>query len=388
MSFVKNFILPTSLLAGTVIGAGIFSLPYVFSQAGIGLGFIFLMIFGAVYIFVHLMYADLVIKNGEQHRFAGLARIYFGKISYGLSVVMTIVEMFFVLTIYLILSSSFISLVAPQLPAIYNVILFWWLGSIIIFSGTRKIAFFETLAVGGILVAIALVAYLGAPHFFQKPFIFASHQPIFWLLPFGALLFSINGRPAIPSLIHYFRKNGLNVELSKRAIVWGTIIPIFAYGTYVVGALGISKFVSQDSISGIIGGISSPLLIIVLAMLGILSLISSYFSIGLDVYSSLQQDVKFSKIFSMFLVIIFPLTIYFMNLGGFIAMVEIAGGIFIGLEGILILAMWGKMKKGLTEIGSTKKMLMSWDVRWLKYFLYGIFMVSIGYTIAAKIFNF
>lgn len=386
MGIYKSFVLPTSLLAGTIIGAGIFSLPYVFIQAGVGLSFIFLAVFGLVYAAIHLMYGDLVIKNGDEHRFAGLAKIYFGKLGYRLSVLITVVEMFFVLTIYLVLSSSFISLVAPNLPAVYQVVIFWWIGSIIVFSGTKRVAFFELLAIIGILAAIVTVAWLGLPHFFEKSFVFSSSSRALWLLPFGALLFAISGRPAIPSVIHYFRRIGVSLEKSKSPIIWGTLIPVIAYGAFVAGALGLSGTVTPDAITGIVKAISSPAIVATLAVLGILSLISSYFAIGLDVFYSLQLDLKFSKKFSVFLVILLPLFIYFLDLGSFIVLVEIAGGLFIGLEGIMILAMWSKMKKGLSQTGVSGPGMISLKSPVLKIFLYLVFGTSIAYALYSQIF--
>ena len=67
----KNFILPAGLLAETIIGAGMFALPYVFQKSGIGLGLFYLFFFGLVSILIHLMYADIILRTSENHRFAG-----------------------------------------------------------------------------------------------------------------------------------------------------------------------------------------------------------------------------------------------------------------------------------------------------------------------------
>jgi amino acid permease len=387
MKAFREFILPTSILAGTIIGAGIFSLPYVFLHAGTGLSFFFLALFGLIYSIVHLMYADIVIKNGNVHRFAGLAKIYFGYFGYWFSILMTIVEMFFVLAIYLILSSSFVSLIFPVVPVAFQVIIFWWLGSLIIFSGTKKIAVFEYLAVLAIMVAVAVVVWKGFPGFFEKPFIFASDSWASWLLPFGALLFSLSGRPSIPTVTHYCEKNGLSAGYSKRAIIWGTIVPILVYGLFVIGASGISKVITSDSITGIVSSLSSVSLVVSLAVLGSVSLISSYFAVGLDVVNSLKYDLNFSPKFAAFLVILLPLMIYFSNIGGFIALVEIAGGIFVGLEGIFIVAMWSKMKKGLDEAGIVRKTFIPYLSGFVRFCLYSIFGISIAYVLMTIVFK-
>ena len=39
----SQFIFPTSLLAGTIIGAGMFALPYLFEKSGIILGLLYLI---------------------------------------------------------------------------------------------------------------------------------------------------------------------------------------------------------------------------------------------------------------------------------------------------------------------------------------------------------
>ena len=87
----------------------------------------------------------------------------------------------------------------------------------------------------------------------------------------------------------------------------------------------------------------------------------------------------------MFLVILLPLFIYFLDLGSFIVLIEIAGGIFIGLEGILILAMWGKMRKEagimINEFG---KGLIKRMPNVFIYGLYTVFGVSIIYVIFEK----
>ena len=89
----------------------------------------------------------------------------------------------------------------------------------------------------------------------------------------------------------------------------------------------------------------------------------------------------------MFLVILLPLFIYFLDLGSFIVLIEIAGGIFIGLEGILILAMWGKMKRGLSQAGLSEPGMISLKSPVLKIFLYAVFSVSIFYVLASQIFD-
>ncbi|HNU96444.1 MAG TPA: aromatic amino acid transport family protein [Candidatus Paceibacterota bacterium] len=376
MKIFREFILPTSFLSGTIIGAGIFSLPYFFIKAGVGLGFAALGVWTLVFIIIHLMYGDLVLRHGDGHRFAGYARIYFGRLGYWISIIMTVVEMFFVLTIYLLLSSSFVSLLMPSSSVIAQVIVFWGVGTLIIFSGTKRVALFEFIAIAGILAAIVLIAWFGLPGFFQKTFEFASSQPVSWLVVFGPLIFALNGRPAIPSVMHYFKRIGKEEKKSKSSIIWGTVVSAFVYAVFVVGVLGATKTVTPDSVSGLIGIFPTWTILSVFGVLGILSLLSSYFSIGLDVKHSLQLDINFPNYIASILVVLIPILIYLINPGSFISLIEIAGGFFIGLEGIMILMMWRKAKK-IAPTVFVKKInpIFYWGMM-------AAFVLSMGYVLA------
>lgn len=375
MDFWKEKIVPSSLLAGTIIGAGIFSLPFVFVKAGIATSFLLLAIFTLAFIVIHLMYADVIKREGDHHRFAGFAKIYFGRLGYWLSILMTIVEMFFVLAIYLILASSFSNLIFPQIPEVQKVLVFWVVGSIIIFSGTKKLAFSEFLATLGIFLSIAVIIYLGTKSFSPKNFSLLSSDWKYWILPFGPLLFALNGRPAIPSVIHYFKRIGKNIVDSKKAVIIGTIVPGIIYTLFVIGILGISPNPSENTISSIINLIPLWAKIIIIGFLGIFSLLSSYFSIGLDLKNSINFDLKYPKMISGILVLFLPLLIYLLNPGGFIYLIEIAGGVFIGLEGIFILLMWKKGSKKEPPVFFKNKS------PFIFYPLLAIFIISLVYVV-------
>ncbi len=376
----KKFIFPVSLLSGTIIGAGIFSLPFIFSCSGVLTSFVFLIVLCFAFIFIHLIYADIVLKNGTQHRFAGYAKIYFGQLGNFVGIIMTILQGFLVLSIYLLLSSSFFSSVLPSFNPLWGVLLFWLIGSIICSSGTKKITFFEFLSVLGILSVILVLCYLGFDKFFNHSLNLISSNWKFWLLPFGALLFSLSGRPSIPSLVHYFEKINPNAQESKkeirRAIVWGTIMPAIVYGIFIISILGLSPVPSPDTFTGIMSVIPSWVLM-GLGALGLISLISSYFAIGVDLKHSLQFDLGLSRISSLTFIFFIPPFLYYMKIGGLISLIEIAGGIFIGLESLMILLMWRKSRK----IFGSKNSLIKENVKIIFWFLFSIFIIGVCYAI-------
>ncbi|MBI5306129.1 hypothetical protein HZB04_00860 [Candidatus Wolfebacteria bacterium] len=150
----SQLVFPASLLATTIIGAGMFALPYLFNKAGIVIGLFYLFFFSAVFALIHLMYADIIVRTPENKRFSGYTKIYLGRLGHWSSIFMTIFGALLVLTIYLILSVSFVKLILPAVPDIYIILIFWFLGSLAIFFSINE------LAVSDFFIFLAMVALI------------------------------------------------------------------------------------------------------------------------------------------------------------------------------------------------------------------------------------
>ena len=66
----KQFLYATTVLVGTIVGVGIFGLPYVASQSRFIVGLFFLLLLGVIVTLIHLLYAEVVLKTKEKHRLA------------------------------------------------------------------------------------------------------------------------------------------------------------------------------------------------------------------------------------------------------------------------------------------------------------------------------
>ncbi len=206
----KELILPAGLLASLIIGAGMFSLPYLFVKAGILTGIFYLIIFAAVFSAIHLMYAEIIRKTPGEHRFVGFADIYMGRTGFWLSLLATALGLFLVLTVYLILSSSFFRLILPELPISTAILIFWTMGTVPIFMEIKKMANLEFFLVLGMIFIILTIFFLGV----SSPTFSVSGIPKvslggFFLL-YGPALFALSGRSAISSIREYFKKNNID----------------------------------------------------------------------------------------------------------------------------------------------------------------------------------
>lgn len=339
------------ILAATIIGSGVFALPYVASRAGLLTAFFYLAVFGALFSLMHLMYADIIIRTKENHRFAGYARIYLGNAAEWLAIIATIIGMIFTLTVELVLAVSFINFFAPHLPEFAKLFFMWGVGSLAVFLQVNKLAFSEILMTGGIILitfVIVIYGFSGPGHLLSTPLVSLPYL----LVPFGAVLFALDGRPAIPAVMGYFRNNGEPQTKARAAILFGTAIPAIVYALFVLGVLWITGSPSPDTISGL-GAILPRWLTALLGILGALAIFSTYIVIGRDVKKSLVYDLRFPDFLAALVVVIAPLLIYFLGFREFIALVGLVGGIFIGLEQIFVLLMWRKVSK----IPSSEKIL-------------------------------
>jgi len=215
----KSFILPSAFLAAMIIGAGVFALPFIFSVAGLPVGFFYLAFFGTVFAVIHLLYADIIFRtSGERHRFVGYAKIYLGKAGFFVSVFTTAIGLVLALTIYLVLSASFLNLVFPAIDAFQAILIFWLAASSFIFLKIENLANSEVLVAASML-AIIFVVFLFGWFSGEANIAYAEINYAYFLLPFGPVLFALAGRPAISFIVDYFDQHKSFVENPLKPLV-------------------------------------------------------------------------------------------------------------------------------------------------------------------------
>lgn len=334
-------LLAVSLLASTIIGAGIFSLPYVFGKIGIGIGAAYLLFFALLYTAVHGAYARILETEPMPHQFSFFLEKYFGRIWGRLAGYAMLAELFLVLTAYLILSPFFIEAAfgfggAPALLA------FWAVGSLFFFVRVRTLGFADVLGIGAILGVVALVVWFGSDSSAAVPFSRAfSFFP--FLLPFGPILFSLSGRPAIGKIVEEKRNALARGEPFSlmRVITFGTVIPAIIYFLFVFGILRLNPGVSPevlDSLGALPQWVRGSL-----GFLGIVAIWTSYFMVGANARDTMREDMRVSSRWSAALVLFLPPFLYFAGLRHFLEVVSFIGGTLLALEGICILLLWKRV---------------------------------------------
>ncbi len=337
----REILFPAGLMAALIMGAGIFSLPYLFAAAGFWTGVSYLVIFGISASLIHLMYSEIIKRTPGDHRFVGYAKVRLGNWASILSFFTTLLGIILVLLIYLVLSVKFGKIIFSDINSNYIFLAAWAIFSLSVISGVERLAKLDmAITVLKLLIVICIFAY-GVFNFDAGNFPFEFSGLI---LPYSAVLFSLSGRSAISSIHQYLKKNNVSEKHLGKALVLGTLTPAILYALFVIGVLGISgDLVTEDAISGIAAVF--PLGGVVIAVFGLLSLWTAYTFLGFEAHNILISDFKLKTLVSSIAIAATPLILYFAGFDNFLWLIGISGGVLLALESILVILMWQKVVK-------------------------------------------
>ena len=334
----KRFWATTFTLTGTIVGAGILGLPYVFSRSGILIGIGWLLILGLIVMFVNLCLGEVSLRTKGKHHLVGYAEKYLGKWGGGLMFFAVVFGIYSALIAYLIGESQSLSLlVTGSLDyAIYFAVGFWILMTLLLRKGLKGLRRVELWGVLGIIVIVIIIAIWFSPRINIENYY--PHDFSLFFLPFGVILFSIMGFSSIPELRLEIKGSE---KKFKKVIILGVSIPIIIYIIFslvFVGVLG--KNIPE------VATLSFGSLVI---LLGVFTMFTSYFVLSFSLKDLYFFDLKFSKTLDFILVSIIPLTIYlvlyFFNALNFVKVLGIGGVISGGITGILVLFTCKEAKK-------------------------------------------
>lgn len=330
--------LSASLLSGTIIGAGMFSLPFVVRTVGLGVGSLYLLAFAGLYVAIHRMYAGLLETRADGAQFTDLAEAYLPRRAAPVAGWLILIELILVLAVYIILAPSFIELFLPG-AGILGAAVFWAIGSVAMYLRTSWLGWAEAAGVAAILAIAFAVLAAGGLRPLAMPVIDLL-SPSAALLPFGPLLFAFAGRPAIGKVIELARaaRAGGAPFPVGRVIAWGTAFPALVYAAFVYGVLRLAPGAGPDAVTSIAH--VAPWLPATLAVLGLITLWTSYVVISVNVKELLEREFRWGKALAAGIAVAAPLALYLIGLREFLPAVSFAGGVLLAIEGIFIVFMW------------------------------------------------
>jgi len=244
--FANNkLLIAITTLIGTIVGAGILGIPYAIAKVGFFWGFIIIVTLGLCFILINLFAGEMILRTKKQHQLTGYAQKYLGKWGKIVMTLVMLMSLYGALIAYLIgEGSTLYAIFGFGSPLIYTLI-FFAITSYIIFSGIKATGKTELVLIS---LLIIIVFVIGVFSYRSMDFsrLLTSNITNF-LLPYGIVLFAYMALPAIPELQEVI---GKEKKLLKKAIIWGSVIPIIIYlffAAVVVGAVGLENFELLDT---------------------------------------------------------------------------------------------------------------------------------------------
>lgn len=321
-----------AILVAATVGAGIFSLPFIFQRTGMFRAAFLLLILALVVAASHALYYEALQKEGTRESFLSLVKKYFGPVGSALGFFITVVGIFLALAALLAVGARFVGILFPFLGASGAVLVFWILGSLFLTENRRegvKVGLFATAG-----IAFVIVFLVGLSSLVRQSSLLAPEH-LGFLVAFGPILFAISGWTGVEP-IRDVLKGTAGEKKPGKLFLFGTLFVAAVYVLFAVAIVRISSPVAPDTLSGISYGM--PWLTKLLAFFGALAIVAGYFPLGLEAKRSLKASLKFSTAVSDALVILLPVAIIFLTAANFLDLIGVTGGIFISVQYLLILA--------------------------------------------------
>lgn len=343
MSQFKLIIYGIGILSSTIIGVGLFSLPYITMKTGLGIVFGYFLVLGFLVIIVHLYFAKITLQTPDFKRFPGFAKFYLGKKGEFIAYISTILGTFGALLAYLIVGGEFLEeLLSPIFGGtiFFYTLFYFFLGSLLIFFGIKAIAKVELWG----LILFFLVLFLVFLKGFSKIklsnfFLFTNFDQIF--LPYGAILFSLWGASLIPEVEEML---GKGKNLLFKIVIISILASILLYLFFIYLILGIAGVKTTEfSLTGLKEILDSKIIYPVL-FFGFLTTFTSFTTLGLTLKKVFWYDLKIPKNSSFIITCFIPLILFLLGMKNFIFVISFIGGVMLGIDGILILLMYKKIK--------------------------------------------
>lgn len=372
---MKSFFNATAVLIGTIIGVGIFGLPYAIAQIGFIPGILYLIGLGLIVLVLNLCYGEIVLRTKKNHQLPGYAEMYLGKWGKLTALLATAIGFYGALLAYLIMAGNFLYSILENSFALsafdYSLIFFAFI-VMAIFFGKKIIPQIEFFMAIFLIIVILIISILGAPQIKFENLI--PIDLINFFFPFGIILFALGGASAIPIMEIALKEQKF---LLKKAILLGSLIPLILYILFSLVGVGVAgKIISENAIIGL-GNILGNKILFLGSVFGFFAVSTSFLSLGLALKQIYHYDYNLNKLLSTILVCIFPLLFFLFGWTNFIEIINVTGLSIGGLNGILIILIYWQAKKKGDDAPAYSMNIP----RFLTHFIIAIFSLGILYQI-------
>lgn len=377
----RNFFYAVATLIGTIVGVGIFGLPYAFAKAGFFVGLIQLVLLGAAIVLIQLMFGEIILRTKEKHNLPGYIDKYLGKRWETLISISALTGIFGSMIAYILVGGTLLKsffnhfeLMAGAPESAFFVIFWLFLTSFILF-GLKIIELVEFGMTIFLLLTISVIFIFSVPHIDTANFFIFNGNNIF--LSYGVIFFALSGTVAITELREILV--GQEKRL-KPAIILGVMTAVVVYAIFVSTVVGVTgSSTTEEAMTGLSGVVGGPIYILGV-IFGILAIATSYITFGYYLYEAFLYDFGVNRNLSHILIAIVPIVFVLFGWRNFIGTISFLGAVMGGFESIAMILAYLKAKK----IGDRNPEYSLKIPHFIYYFLILVFALGIIYTVTYR----
>lgn len=366
----KRSILATMLFVGSMLGAGIFGLPYAFAQSGWFIGFVWLVVIGGFLFILQLMNAELTIQTPGHSRLAGIAGRYLGPAGRYITTILFFGLGWGVLIAYIILGGGFLNAMFGEALGgsayIYSLI-FIGVEAFLVSLSLKRAAHFE-LIIGGILLVLFVVLILsGVPfiNFDNLTSVYSANT----FLPYGVVLFAISGLGLAPE-VHAIFGEKYEYRMPK-AVIHGFAIVFALYVLFTIAVVGVNGILTTENALDGYTAILGPGMGVFGALIGVITIGSIFMMMGEQMKDTFIYDFSMNKHLAWFITLIVPVTLFVLGVRDFISVISFTGAVFTALLACMVILSYESMRKKIC-----KKVKCFTVPRWISISIAIIFIIG------------
>lgn len=337
----KEGVIATATLLSTMIGAGIFGIPYVVSKAGFLTGLLLIILIGLAVTFLYVFLGEVVLRTKGKHQLTGYARKYLGKWGSRLMAFSMVVGISGALFAYLIGVGNSLSAIFGG-NSFYYSLGFFIVMAVLLHFGLKTFGDSEMAINFFVFMAVGILCLFSFHRIDTGNLIHFNISRFFY--PYGVILFAFLGASAIPLMKEELKKDR---KLLRRYIITGGLIAILVYILFTFVVVGVSGDKTTQVATVGLGRIVGEHVLIIGNLFAVLTMSTSFLALGMALKEVFNYDYKINKNISWGLMLAIP-AVFFVLLRGiatFSNILNINGILTGGMECILFVFMFYRAKK-------------------------------------------
>lgn len=355
-----------AILVGTIIGGGIFVLPYMNIKSGIVMTNVWLIFLCVMVCLLHLIFGEIILKTKDEMKLPGYAGKYLGKMSKKFLNFVSIFSIAFSLLIYIVLADKFIKIILGNNLLVfqpYLFILIWLVLNVFLLfklSDTSRINFVLTIVEVGLMVTLAVLCF-GKINFSGVDYVNLSFSPV-WYSSYGVIFFAIDGLVAMPMMFMFLKHKKASKSVYKKSVIWSFVFVFLVFFAFMNSvSLLSSRGTSIDAINGLVPFLGRNITILG-SIAGLFAVLTSYIVIVNYFKDMLRCDVGYSKRWSILLSMFLPLGFLLLGAKKLDDIMSLAGGIIGGMIAVIVLLIYQQVKNKNKQSAPYNLNLSKWSL--------------------------